>query len=75
MSILANLRGISDCLPSKQHNHLENCLMDLCPALAKTLGDYILISIHRAYDERPAECQGSSCIANALIPDAIAVLC
>lgn len=75
MSILANLWGISDCLPSKQQNHLEKCLLDLCPALAKSLVDYILISICRAYDKCPAEGQAFSNIANALIHDGIAVLC
>lgn len=73
MSILASLGGISDCLPSNQH--LEKCLVDLCPALAKTLSDYMVISMSRAHDKCPAECRESSGIANALIPDAIAAPC
>lgn len=75
MSILANLWGNSDCLASKQHNHLAKCLVDLCPALAKSLGDSTVISICRAHDKCPAECQGSSNIPNAPIADAVTVLC
>lgn len=75
MSIHPNLWVISYYLPSKQHSHLEKCLVELCPALTRILCDYIVISTYRVYDKCPAECQGSSCIANALIPDAIVVLC
>lgn len=66
-----SLGGISDCLPSKQYNCLEKCLVALCPALASYWlqpGACTTVFICRVCDKGLAESQGCSYIANAHIP-------
>lgn len=73
-----SLGGISDCLPSKQYNCLEKCLVALCPALASYWlqpGACTTIFICRVCDKGLAESQGCSYIANTHIPGAVVVLC